>query len=280
MKKGPYVLMCGMLIGACDLVPGISGGTMALILGIYEPLMNAISEVKRGSFKNVQFLLLVLGGIIASILCLSSFFHALLQSEARGYLYSLFFGLVLGSAYFVSKKIERWNPKSVLLLLLGGISAWGVTHAPVLISEPSGIIFYLWLALSGSLAVAAMLLPGISGSYIMMILGPYPLVIENLAALSRFQWSALAVLLPVGGGIVLGALFFSKWISFALKHYRANTLSLLLGFMLGAASTIFPFTSLPGWEASTFLSLFMMGLGILAVLGLESKMARSYKLKA
>lgn len=275
-----YALLCGLLIGACDMVPGISGGTMALILGIYEPLMNSIAEVRKFSFKNVKFLGLVLAGIVTSILSLSSFFHTLLQSEEKIYLYSLFFGLVIGSAWFVGKGITKWNGKTMGLLTLGALSAWGVTHAPVLLTMPSGLLFYGWLGLSGALAVCAMLLPGISGSYIMILLGPYPLVIENLAQLSRGDWMALKVLLPVGVGIAVGAAVFSKWISYALKHARQVTLSLLLGFMVGATGTIFPFKGVPGWEFSTLWSVVAMMFGTLFVLGLESKLSKRYTIKA
>lgn len=270
-----------MLIGACDLVPGISGGTMALILGIYEPLMNSIAELKKCSFKHLKFFSLILGGILISLLFLSSFFHQLLQSENKVYLYSLFFGLVMGSALYVGKEIPKWTKRTFVLLILGAVCAWAVTHTPVLISPPSGALFYVWLVISGSLAVLAMLLPGISGSYLMMILGPYPLVIENLALLSRKgDLASLKVLAPVGLGIVCGGAFFSKWISYALKTHKATTLGILLGFMIGAASTVFPFEGIPPIKISTLGAISTMFFGGFLVLALESKFVKKIYIKA
>ena len=238
--------------------------------------MNSIADLKHRRFKSLTFLVPLLLGVGSSLLTLSSFFHALLQSSSkRIYLYSLFFGLVGGSAWFVGKEIAKWNWKTILLLTGGALVAAAVTKMPVLINQPEGILFYGWLIAASALAVFAMLLPGISGSYILMILGPYPLVIENLSRLSHFDFSSLKILLPVGFGIVTGALCFSRMISFALRRYKNNTLTLLLGFMMGASGAIWPFSEMPSFESTTFLSFAAMLCGGLIVLGIESIAVRT-----
>lgn len=267
-----YSFFCGLLIGVCDLVPGISGGTMALMLGIYEPLMHAIADVRNRSFKNIWFLLALLLGVGCSLLAFSSVFHALIQQEAkRGYLYSLFFGLVGGSSWVVAKGIPQWSVSTIFLLIGGAFAAFLVTHMPVLMQTPAGFSFYLWLFVAGALAVFAMLLPGISGSYVLMVLGPYPLVIESLSRLSK-QWdgASLKVLLPLGCGILIGAAFFSRAISLALKQYKTVTLSLLLGFMLGASTAVWPYSTVPSMDVHCGISLLLMLAGVLGVIALEA----------
>jgi putative membrane protein len=181
----------------------------------------------------------------------------------------------MGSTWFVAKQIQKWDVKTLILLSSGAVGAWAITDMPRLIDQPEGILLYGWLMLAGSLAVFAMLLPGISGSYVLMILGAYPLVIENLAKLGRLEFSSLQVLAPLGFGIAFGALFFSKLIAFALKEYKQSTLTMLLGFMVGASCAVWPFEGIPPFASTTFLSFATMCVGAMCVVGIESLVVRT-----
>jgi len=246
----------GFCMGAADLVPGISGGTMAFVLGFYEKLIHSIKDLRQGW----RFLLLIVIGAALAIVSLSRFIHYLLNDPVlRAYLFSSFIGFVLGAVYFCGKRVGRWQGKELFAFIAGASGAALLTGSGG--NEEAAVSFYgplsPMLLLCGVIGVAAMLLPGISGSYMMAVLGVYPLIIGSLVelvdALQRlsFDAGAFAVLANLGAGIIVGALLFSRLISWLLSRYRSLTLALLTGFMVGALRALWPF-----WSYSTVLSPF------------------------
>lgn len=259
-----WIFFTGCCIGAADLVPGISGGTMAFILGIYEAFLNALQSLKpsslfKGRYKQFftqiewQFLLPLLSGISFSFLTLSHLIAYLLAHELyRSFLYSIFFGLIIASVLCLAKQIGKMQLKDLLALAAGALLAYWLTQPNLQGALPhssSNAIFNPWLILCGALAISAMLLPGISGSYLLMILGVYPLAIGSLTIfLSElkqlsFNFEAASVLGNLFLGIVLGALLFSRVVYWLLKKFPKMTFSSLLGFMIGALKTVWPFWS-------------------------------------
>lgn len=267
-------------MGVADLVPGISGGTMAFILGVYEPLLQSIGSFRPKHLtdfifgrwitilKEVKalFLFPLLLGMAAAIFSLSRVFHLLLSNpSSRSVLFSAFLGLVVASAYFVAKKINRWSRQDVAALLIG------VVLALIVVLVPAGQAYLprsgldLPLIFYGALASSAMLLPGISGSYILTILGVYPFC---MAAIMEVNIPFLGQLMA---GILLGALLFSRCIAFLLKHYHSLTLALLTGFMLGSLPAVWPFFQIiPDFQqATTWLYLGVALAAFLVVIAIE-----------
>lgn len=257
-------ILYGLCIGAADVIPGFSGGTMALILGIYANFINAIKSFSTKEalaffklklptfFRGVSwdFLLAVLIGIICSIATLSQVIQYILQHETyRIYLYSLFLGMILASVVICIKHVHDWRRWHILSFMAGGIIAFLLSgnQTEELIRFDQARWFDFWLIFCGAAAVSAMLLPGVSGSYLLTILGAYPTVMDALADLVHgfkiffFDIEAFLVLANLGIGIVLGAILFSRVISWLLHHYYTVTLTMLIGFMIGATPTIWPF---------------------------------------
>lgn len=221
-----HLFLCGALMGAADLVPGISGGTIAFILGIYEEL---IATIQSPSLKRWRFFLPLFSGIAFSLLLFSKAIHYLLNFAA---FYALFFGLIVSSIFFVGKQVGKWRPHEFGALGIGALLALYVTSLPTMAMQTPNAPY---LILSGAIAASAMLLPGVSGSFLLHVLGVYTLAIH---ALSRFDFFVLGYL---GIGIVIGAIGFSRVINFFLKHFRDITLASLMGFMIGALKSISPF---------------------------------------
>lgn len=230
-------------MGAADVVPGVSGGTIAFISGIYEELIGSIGKIDFGLIKtlrkeglkhawasiNGNFLLAVFTGIAISILSLAKFISWLLVNQPI-LLWSFFFGLVLASIYFVAKGIKRWNPAVVIVFAVGALAAYLITSLP-----PSENINSLpFLFLSGALAVCAMILPGISGAFILVILGSYKTVLDAV------HEKDLQTILAVGIGAVFGLLSFAKLLKWMFTNYKNITLALLTGFILGSLNKIWP----------------------------------------
>ncbi len=230
-------------MGAADVVPGVSGGTIAFISGIYEELIGSIGKIDFGLIKtlrkeglkhawtsiNGNFLLAVFTGIAISILSLAKFISWLLVNQPI-LLWSFFFGLVLASIYFVAKGIKRWSLAVVLVFAVGAISAYFITSLP-----PSDNFNSLpFLFLSGALAVCAMILPGISGAFILVLLGSYKTVLDAV------HERELQTILAVGIGAIFGLLSFAKLLKWMFAHYKNITLALLTGFILGSLNKIWP----------------------------------------
>ncbi len=238
------IMLKGMAMGAADVVPGVSGGTIAFISGIYDELLDSINAINFKLFKilrkegfsaawkymNGNFLLALLTGIGISIVSLAKLLSQLLETDPI-LVWAFFFGLVLASIYYVGKQIAKWHFLRVLLLLLGAIIAFMITQIPSATSaNPSA--FYL--ILSGALAICAMILPGISGSFILVLLGVYQVV---LTAVHQRQLGRIAL---VGFGAIIGLLSFSRLLKYIFLHYKNNTLAVLTGFLIGALYKIWP----------------------------------------
>lgn len=241
----------GMAMGASDIVPGVSGGTMALILGIYEELIDSIRMIGQPEFfravlkfrikdalsiLNWEFMLAITLGIGLAILTLSHFLEQLLVNQPV-YLWSFFFGLVLASVLTVSKRIKRWT------LPLGGALIVGAVAAFLLVGLVPARTPETWwfLFLSGALAICAMILPGISGAFILVLLGKYEFV---LGAVNNRDILTLAL---VAAGAVVGLVTFAQILSWLFKKYHDGTVALLLGLMVGSLRKVWPWKRDEAW---------------------------------
>lgn len=245
----------GMAMGAADVVPGVSGGTIAFISGIYEELLTSISSInfstlklfKTGGVKavwkaiNGSFLLALGIGIFTSIVSLAKLISWLLENKPI-MVWSFFFGLVLASILYIGKQITRWSALTVILFILGALIAFYITTLEPLISENSSPLF---MFLAGALAICAMILPGISGSFILVLLGAYKPVLD---AIHNRDFKIIAVL---GTGAVIGLLSFSKVLKWLFSHYKNFTLAVLTGFILGSLNKIWPWKEVLTWRINS-----------------------------
>jgi putative membrane protein len=237
------LLLKGMGMGAADVVPGVSGGTIAFITGIYEELVHSIKNINFRTIStlwkeglpafwkavNGSFLLSVVGGILISVLTLARILEYLLVNHPI-LIWSFFFGLIIGSAIFVARSIKKWNIVTVISGLAGIAIAWIITSfTPAETSEAYWFIF-----LSGALAICAMILPGISGSFILLLLGKYQFV---LSALNEGRINIIVVLLT---GALTGIIAFSHLLSWLLEKFHNLTIAMLAGFMIGSLNKIWP----------------------------------------
>ncbi len=230
-------------MGVAELVPGVSGGTIAFVAGIYEELIASINNVhpsligvwRKEGFKafwqklNGSFLIVLLVGMLISIFSFSKLISWLLENEPIP-LWSFFFGLVLASVLFVAKAIKKWSPMTVFLLLFGAIVAYYVTILPP--SQNTDSLPFLFF--SGALAVCAMILPGISGSFILVLLGSYKTVLDAVDD-KNFK-----ILITVTLGVIFGLLSFARLLKWMFDHYKNITLAILTGFILGSLNKIWP----------------------------------------
>jgi len=239
----------GMAMGAADIVPGVSGGTIALISGIYEEFINALKSFSSVLFVlkdkglkaawlhvNGPFLLALFGGIGISLVTLVQFIKYALSNHPI-LLWAFFFGLILASCYFVGKQVVNWNSSKVLALLVGTVSIYLIT----LLGPAETSTSYWFIFVAGMLAICAMILPGISGAFILVLLGKYAYIIE---ALSDFN---IAVAGSFAAGCVTGLLSFSHLLSFLLRKYHDLTIALLCGFMIGSLNKIWPWKNTLEW---------------------------------
>ena len=241
-----YILISlkGVAMGAADVVPGVSGGTIAFIAGIYEELLSTIKNLPvavKDLFKNRfnlklfwknangNFLLSLILGIGISIVSLAKLTIYLLAHYPVP-MWSFFFGLVLASVWFVLKDIKNWKPSYFILLVLGIVAGYLIT-----ILSPAETPEALWfIFLSGALAICAMLLPGISGSFILLLLGKYQYILTALTEAN------IPVILTFASGAIIGIILFSHFLSWLLKNYHAITISFLGGVMFGSLNKIWP----------------------------------------
>ncbi len=233
----------GMAMGGADVVPGVSGGTVAFITGIYQRLLNAIGAVDTKALRMLltgnwislwkkvdgAFLLPLLLGIATSILSLAKVIQHLLASYPIP-VWAFFFGLILASALIIARSIHRWRGVDYLMLLMGGLIAFLITTlSPAATPESLWFIF-----ITGFIAISAMILPGISGSFILVIMGKYSFILQ---ALSDFNLPVIGVFIA---GCLVGILSISKGISWLLAHFHNPTLALLAGFMIGSLNKVWP----------------------------------------
>jgi putative membrane protein len=240
-----------MAMGAADIVPGVSGGTIAFITGIYDRLLGAINSVNFSVLKTLKsqglvvawkqidgtFLLALFVGIISSILILSKPILFLLENQPV-LIWSFFFGLVLASVWLVGRQIKDFSITNITIFALAAIVAYWITTLDVL--QGSNNLIYIFLA--GTIAICAMILPGISGAFILLILGVYQIVIN---AIHERDIKMIAVF---GLGCIVGLLSFSRLLKWLLSNKRAQTLAMLTGFLLGSLNKIWPWKNKFGSE--------------------------------
>lgn len=242
-KDYALLTLKGIGMGAADVVPGVSGGTIAFIVGIYEELIDSIKSINLTSLKmlcslkfsrfwksvNGNFLLAILSGIGLSVFSLAKLITYLLVQEPV-LVWSFFFGLVLASIWFVSREVAQWNAKTVIAFAAGAVAAYAIT-----ITTPAETSNDLWfIFLCGAIAICAMILPGISGSFILVLLGKYFFIMDAVKSLR------ISVLLVFAGGSVIGISLFSRALSYALHRFHDITIAILSGFMLGSLNKVWP----------------------------------------
>ncbi|EDP71879.1 integral membrane protein [Flavobacteriales bacterium ALC-1] len=251
------ITLKGIAMGAADVVPGVSGGTIAFISGIYEELIESIDKINLGVFKvwkqegfktawksiNGNFLLALFSGIAISILSLAKLIKWLLHNEPV-LLWSFFFGLVLASILYIAKQIKGWSAKIIIAIIVTSILSYFITLAEPFASPDSP--FYLLFC--GFIAIIAMILPGVSGAFILLILGAYQTAIDTINNLLEglttgnmdlFKDAFLKFCLLAIGAVV-GLKVFSKALNWMFKHHKNLTLAILTGFMIGSLNKIWP----------------------------------------
>ncbi len=243
LKDYGFLILKGIGMGAADVVPGVSGGTIAFIVGIYEELIDSIKCINGKSLKlffsgklnafwkaiNGNFLLSIVIGIAISIFSLAKLITWLLTDHPV-LVWAFFFGLVLASTWFVAKDIRKWDWKTILSFIVGTLSAFYITMATPA-ETPTHLLF---IFLCGMIAICAMILPGISGSFILVLLGKYFYIME---AVKNFNIPVMAVFIA---GAAIGITSFSRVLSFALHRFHDITISVLAGFMLGSLNKVWP----------------------------------------
>ena len=241
-------------MGAADAVPGVSGGTIAFISGIYEELISTISNVKGSLFKtlfnngfkafwqelNGNFLLALLSGIIISFVSFMKLAKYLLEHHPI-LIWSFFFGLIVASIYFVGKQITKWNLVTVIALIIGAAIAFYISKLPA--SDANNNPWFLFLA--GAIAICAMILPGISGSFILIILGAYKTLSNAIHDIDLKKISIFAI------GALIGLLSFSHVLKWLFKNYHNTTLALLTGFIFGSLNKVWPWKNTLTWHTDS-----------------------------
>ena len=255
LKEYVVISLKGMAMGAADVVPGVSGGTIAFISGIYEELLNSISSFnfslinvfKNEGFKsvwikvNANFLVSLFVGILISVLSLAKLIESMLENQPI-VIWSFFFGLVLASIIYIGKQITKWTKGSFLCLILGAILAFYITTLNPMISANSSPWF---LFLAGMIAICAMILPGISGSFILVLLGAYKPVLN---ALNTKDFVSIIIFLV---GAILGLLSFSRILKWLFSTYKNYTLATLTGFIIGSLNKIWPWKETISWRTNS-----------------------------
>lgn len=248
------VFLRGMAMGAADIVPGVSGGTIAFITGIYFRLLEAVGALPgaalehliRGRFRvfwqdcDGAFLLSLLAGILLSIATLATAISHVL-AEYPILIWSFFFGLILASVWHVGGQVRHLATALVLPFLVGVIFAAWVTMLPANELAPSPLVFFG----AGAVAICAMILPGISGSFILVILGMYLPVLEAIRNLE------LVTLLIFAGGCLIGLLSVARLITWAFQRFHDPVLALLTGFMVGALNKVWPWKETLSWRTNS-----------------------------
>lgn len=241
----------GAAMGMAEVVPGVSGGTLAFITGIYERLLNAIKAFgpeaiegarqngAKGFWKAIDgdFLVSLLTGMAMGVV-IGIFGITYLLDNHPILLWSFFFGLIIASAIYIARQIKAWGGVEFILLLVGTGFAYYITTLPVG-NASADSLFYVFI--SGAIAICALILPGISGSFILLLMGMYTVIIPTIKiALKTFDPKALLVVGIFAAGCLTGLLLFSRLLSWTFKKYHGPTLALLTGFMVGSLNKIWP----------------------------------------
>jgi len=238
------VFFCGIMMGIADAIPGISGGTIALLLGIYEELIGSISNFNINLFKNLKkkgikycwnkingnFLLSLISGVLLSLVSFVKIFSILIQKYPL-FIWSFFLGLILATLFVIKRNIKKWNILNFILIFIFSILTILLSIIKPSIGENINLFYIL---ICGIIASSAMILPGISGSLILVILGVYTLIIN---ALNNFEYNIILVFLI---GCLIGIINFSKIIKWLFHNYRDYTFSIMLGLVIGSIYTVWP----------------------------------------
>lgn len=289
--RWPYLIGCGLAMGSADVVPGVSGGSMAFILGIYGQLLEAVAGfnlqllglLARGAWRqaaaqvHLDFLVPLLAGLMGSVLLVVRPITWLYEHQPMP-LFALFFGLIVGSILLIARH-AHWGRSGVVAMVVGVAAALLlVTQVPVTMPHDPFTIFW-----SGAVAIVAMILPGISGSFLLLILGQYQFVMEAVKGLD------LVTLVPFAAGCLVGLAAFVRLLRWLLARWHGQTVALLVGFMAGSLWKIWPFRTIlesttnakgklvvlrdalaaPSGAADLALALLLMGVGVALVVGLE-----------
>jgi putative membrane protein len=254
----------GLGMGAADVVPGVSGGTIAFITGIYEEFLATISGLKFSLFKtwknegfkamweqiNGRFLIALFLGIGISILSLAKLLDHLLETQAV-LLWSFFFGLILASIWLVGKTVEKWNLQNILGLIGGAAIAFIIT----ILAPSAGNESLLYIFLCGMLAICAMILPGISGSFILLLLGAYTTILGSITGVldgvKIKDWAAVAenglIVFIFICGCIIGLISFSRLLNYLFKKSKNFIIAILTGFLIGSLNKIWPWKETTQW---------------------------------
>lgn len=282
----------GAAMGAANVIPGVSGGTIALITGVFERLINAIKSfdttalrlLVKGDFKSfarhidLTFLIALFLGIGVAIISLAKLFDFLFENYPV-YIWAYFFGLVLSSIFYVGKTVKEWLAPSIISLLIGTVIAVAIS----VLTPASENTSFWYLILCGVVAICSMILPGLSGSFVLILLGNYQLVMIN--AVNNM---AVDILLPVVLGAGVGLIAFSHFLSWLLKKYHNQTIALLTGFITGSLGILWPWKNtitqqfgeknktigyewlIPEIDTEFYLALFFIILGIISIVITET----------
>lgn len=255
LKKYLLVGLKGIGMGAADVIPGVSGGTIAFMTGIYEELVGSINSINgtavkllfKGKFRdfwkhiNGNFLVSVVAGILISIMSLAKLMTYLLNYEPIP-TWAFFFGLIVASSVFMLRDIKGWKGKDFVMLVLGIIL--GVVVCTLSPTQTPDALWFIFL--SGAIAICAMILPGISGSFILLILGKYEFMLSTLTKILSGEGVLLdfAVVLVFILGALVGILAFSKFLHWLLARYHRSTLLVLVGFIIGSLVKVWPWSDM------------------------------------
>nr|WP_319269342.1 DUF368 domain-containing protein [uncultured Draconibacterium sp.] len=237
------LVLKGMGMGAADVVPGVSGGTIAFITGIYEELINSIKSINLTAIKlllsfklaefwkaiNGTFLISVFIGVGISVFSLAKGLEYLLHHYPI-LVWSFFFGLIVASAIYVARSIKRWKADTII----GGLAGIVIAYLITVITPAEANTSYWFIFLSGAIAICAMILPGISGSFILVLLGMYKFILSAVGDMN------IAVILTFLVGAAVGIIAFSNVLSWLLKKYHNTTIAVLAGFMVGSLNKVWP----------------------------------------
>jgi len=251
LKEYLFVGVKGLAMGAADVVPGVSGGTIAFITGIYEELINSLSKINLSALKilknegvksawkyiNGNFFVALFLGVFISVFSLAKFVTYLLDAHPV-LLWSFFFGLVIASFILVAKTIEKWNGYAAVSLIIGALVAGYISSLTATASGDD--LWYIFI--SGAIAICAMILPGISGAFILVLLGSYHSIMTGIKTLD------IKVILVFLVGCIVGLLSFSKLLNYLFTHFKQIVLAVLSGFLLGSLIKIWPWKNSIGSE--------------------------------
>ena len=306
MKNYIFLFLKGLAMGAVNKIPGVSGGTVAFITGIYEDIINSIKKINFKSFKilfnrgfkdfyfeiNGRFLTIVFSGVIASFFSVSLILDRLIEKYEL-YVFGLFFGMIIGSFYVIYYQLERLSLKTLIGILVGLASGLLISFADNFEVTNSNLIIFI----SGMIAISGMILPGLSGSYLLLLMGNYTLIMVDsvnalyftITEIFSFNFDflndpdriyLLKILFFFTIGSVAGLIFLSNILSTLLKNYKSLTIAIIVGFIAGSPRGVWPWKSegvdgkislfFPNFSlVETYLTLVYIFIGILFVVLLE-----------